>query len=993
MSTSAEAAQTALRTTGLAVVLAVVAALSLCTVFVPGPVELGAHLLNDREVGRAQVYLQTALERHGPLREIVLPLAKIELDHGRYAEVLRLLGDDDGGGGTAAEPLAVQLRRAALRESGRLDAYVAALERDRREAAVPDPTLLRRLADTYATLGMHELRVGVLADLAALRPDDVPLLRERAHLLADIGRADEALGLLDGLWQREPTAFSDADAGRYVALLIQLDPTDRARRWIEAHGGAFPGAGTVASFGELFLAFGRAAEARGLLEPVVRSGEADAPTTLAWARAMVALAEVEQAGLILAEVAPKGGAATLLCRVALDAGEDAVALSVAARAGYRDLEPAVALWLLERALLAERKDAIAGLLAHLPETLPADLAARAAHLALRAGDKERARARAERAALDPALPRADRVGLAGLLLDLGDRAAAARELDKIAHDRDDAFALALLWWRAGSPRAGLRALANAPAGAEREAGRTLLIAASGQPDQALQRAERGLFAPTARKDALHALAAIANEHAGGHPALLAFAYRGLLGLAPGDRKVRLALAETQAAGGELDAAMQTLAGLSQPLRGREPDVRRALLLRAWEQAGKPRRGARRDALVEATTAWLGAVDVTTSEARSWVFVLLEAGADVLALPYVSRLAERNAAWKDALSALLERLGDKDGLRRHWREIVADPEATVAARLGAAERLLALGDKDGALAALRALATDAEAESPAVRRLLALWGPRPGREAVAWIAGRAEAATGAERLGWARHLLWVGGARQVLHLLRPALLTQGGTVDPATLEIVLGALADRRDRATIRALADAAAAIDDVGALRQIASLCAAIGERDRAVATWRRVVALDPADAAALRTLAYADVGEPAAASRHWAAYFALPESARRGGSWRERAAYAEALDAQPGRAAEAAVQRRVALRLLDDPAARGEPMTDAAVHAAAGRLLLRLGRRKEAIARLQPALEATPCDDGLRADLTSALMAEGALDKARSIVDPPASCRAGGGR
>lgn len=99
MSNGAEAAQTALRTTGLAVVLAVVAALSLCTVFVPGPVELGAHLLNDREVGRAQVYLQAALERHGPLREIVLPLAKIELDHGRSTEVLRLLGDDDGAGG------------------------------------------------------------------------------------------------------------------------------------------------------------------------------------------------------------------------------------------------------------------------------------------------------------------------------------------------------------------------------------------------------------------------------------------------------------------------------------------------------------------------------------------------------------------------------------------------------------------------------------------------------------------------------------------------------------------------------------------------------------------------------------------------------------------------------------------------------------------------------------------------------------------------------
>ena len=360
--------------------------------------------------------------------------------------------------------------------------------------------------------------------------------------------------------------------------------------------------------------------------------------------------------------------------------------------------------------------------------------------------------------------------------------------------------------------------------------------------------------------------------------------------------------------------------------------------------------------------------------------MLELNAHAEALPFVTRLATTlGGGWVDRRVASLAALGDRKALQDLWRDRGTDAQLPIGERLAAADRLRDLGDRAGTIELLRAAAEDAEPDSDSVRKLLNAWGPRPGPTATAWLRRRAEAAQGAARVAWARHLLWVGAASDVVHLL------DGDSADEATVAVRVDAqIAAGQMQALAAWTLRRVASLGDEALVRRLAQVCTGQRQPRAAEAAWQRLLALQPRDAAALRWLAQSASGQPARAERYWQALLALPPAERGAISWRDHVALADALRAQPGRGAEVNVQLAIALRLRDasdeSPSQRDRD---------AGRLLARMGRPRDAASRLAKALAVSECDDGLRADLVAALMAAGELERANALVDLPPSCRA----
>ncbi len=973
------------RNANVTVLVVVVISLAAAPMLLPSDTELGSHLLSDNAQTEARHYLEAALRGQGKQQAVVVPLAKIYGEQGRHEEALDLLRQLQNTG-----PEISVMRRGLLRRSGRLLTYVEDLERQR--APEPGPRELEELARLYGAQQLVELRLNVLLRLRETRPNSLQLGRQVAQLHLRLGDKSAALGVMRELWSRSPTSLTREDFLLLASLSIELDPSDVALALVDTHVDGIGRPGDRVTLARLMAGVGRFHEAAALLDVAMNDPRASADTIDVWALAQIALGQTATAYARLRARADSVSARTtrLLCNLALRQRDDVGALRIGGRADFVGLDDSTLLGLAGAAVRQRSKARLRHILARISEQALRDDAVATAHMYWSVGDKRTALQWASEAAAQEHLTRDQRLWLAELYLQARRPREVARQMRAAGSAGGapvSALRVALMWWRAKAAKDGLQTWPQGDRGVQVRAGRALLVAAVGRPRDALRllRGQRDvvvrLIGAERRGDArggakeivsqwLQGLAAEAEREK--YRPLSAWVLAELVVLTPDDRTLRLALAQTQLAAGQTGEAWATIQRLPAPRTRREAVARRQILLAAY-RAKLPVR----ETLITEAVTHIAALDLRGAEAQSWVHLLLEAGGATQARPFVDRLAATGSQpWQSRRIALLTELGDHATVLAWWRERGADAKLAAPQRLHAANQLLALKDRASALATYQSVATAEGPAGPTVAQLLHLWGPRPGPAAIAWLTERAKAARGATEAAWLRHLLWVNAGTAVR-----ALVGRNPPEGPL-LDVAIEALVATRDYDALGTLVRRRLPkLRSEATVRRLAQLCSAHSQRAAAVASYERLVQLRPRDGEAMRFLAQAKTG--AIAAGWWQRLFDLPLAQRPPEIWQDRAAFGELL-IQSGRRMDGLQQLRVALRLANAaPAATRLEVR--------GRLLMRLGRAVEASAALERALRGRPCDDRLRADLVSALMAARQLEKARSLVDPPLTCRQGG--
>jgi hypothetical protein len=159
-------------------------------------------------------------------------------------------------GGTKAQQM-----KAAARQA--LDPQREYREASRDAEDAPTVTNLSRLAAAATSLGKHEEAERIYAQaLQGHYADDPALMLARANSLIELGRAAEALPLLEALGEQGVKSRTPQTAlalGRAQAALGRTEEADVSLRWAAAHLPGFEGMARYAVFlGET----GRKAEAR-----------------------------------------------------------------------------------------------------------------------------------------------------------------------------------------------------------------------------------------------------------------------------------------------------------------------------------------------------------------------------------------------------------------------------------------------------------------------------------------------------------------------------------------------------------------------------------------------------------------------------------------------------------------------------------------------------------------------------------------------------------
>ncbi|MDN3564989.1 hypothetical protein QWZ14_11520, partial [Paeniroseomonas aquatica] len=396
-------------------------------------------------------------------------------------------------------------------------------------------------------------------------------------------------------------------------------------------------------------------------------------------------------------------------------------------------------------------------------------------------------------------------------------------------------------------------------------------------------------------------------------------------------------------------------------------LREAVLLDAWRQGAPVLDEARAIARQRLAAA------ATPAARDAAVTLLLELRAEAEALPVLRALAvEAPQRWLWAHERAAVAAGRRGEALALWASLAARPGVPAELRRQLAFRLLEAGDKRGAEGGLRLLAAAAPPESPDVRQLLYLWGPRPGGEALDWIEARARRAEGAERAAWMRVLTDRGAPARAVAVHRAG----AGAALPAGTAAWLAALEAQDDRVAL------AAAVREVlpGAtsgdlLRQLARLAARAGEAELERQALERLAASGGAgpetqrrlgvlahlrrDRAAAERLLQAVVAAEADDYESWTILGDIAAARRDPSAARQR--YAEAL-----RRLEEAADRSTRARVLR------------------AHLLHGLGREAEAARLYEALLVERPRDRSLRADYVALLMEQGAVRAARAALVLP---------
>ena len=930
----------------------------------------------------AQMYLEAG-DTQQALAILEARLAAGDRSSATIAAIARAragLGDLAGAAQLLEDLLAERPRDAAVlsaladlqRRAGQTAVLIGSLER--LQALSPDTRRLRELASLYGAAGRRPEQRLALRQLAERQVAEVAEYLALARLEAALGDPAAGAVVLRVLAQRRPQAVDTSIVGLELQLLAaagQPEPAlARARDWLHGRRDLAEAAEHLA--GSLGVA-GRPDLAVALLVPL-----ADAA---AGPRLVAALAQAESdAGDPAAALArlerldPAGEgvprpAALLRLRLALSAGEVGRAMTAAGRLGWADLPEELLRGLAAHALAA-RDAAALRRIAELGEARLAGDPVLAARLWLALGEREAAGRWSERAVPMLAGRPEQALPLAEVELALGRRDRAAAVL--LAAIGNPALPAAAL-----RPAAGLLVEAG-------QAGAAAAAFAALRRDDPSPEADRAwAIGATAAGQAPAVAAWLATPAAAGLPADL---LQDLLHLAVDRRALPLALKvadrleASRGAAGDRQQVIRLLLELGQPRRALDrlralpegsalPEpLREAVLLGAWRQGAPVRDEARAIARQHLAAA------ATPAAREAAIALLLELRAEAEALPVLRELAvEAPQRWLWAHERAAVAAGRRGEAVALWASLVTRPALPAELRRQLAFRLLAAGDKRAAEGGLRLLAAAAPPDSPDVRQLLYLWGPRPGPEALNWIEARARGAEPAERVAWMRVLTDRGAPARAVAVHRAA---AGPAPSEAATAAWLAALEAQDDRAAMAAaVREALPAAVSGDLLRQLARLAERTGETGLEREALERLAATGgagPETQRRLGVLAYLRRDRATAERLLQASLATQPDDYE---SW------AILGDLATVRRDPALARQRhaEALRRLEAAGDRSDRTQAVRAH-----LLHGLGRQAEAARLYEALLAARPRDRSLRADYVAMLVEQGAVREARAALVLP---------
>ena len=171
---------------------------------------------------------------------------------------------------------------------------------------------------------------------------------------------------------------------------------------------------------------------------------------------------------------------------------------------------------------------------------------------------------------------------------------------------------------------------------------------------------------------------------------------------------------------------------------------------------------------ELRAIWLQHLAAATepSERVAAVYVLLELRAYPELLPVLRGLAEKDPRqWLSAYGEAATAAGRQADLPAFWTEMAMRSALPTELRRQLAFRVLESGDKRRAEQVFQALAFAAPPQSPDVRMMLFIWGPRPSTEQLDWVEARARRAAGAEAAEWMKVLIADGAPARAVAAYR------------------------------------------------------------------------------------------------------------------------------------------------------------------------------------------------------------------------------------
>jgi hypothetical protein len=965
------------------------------------------------------------MSRHTALRRSRLPLIVLIasgigltvalVPHGRELALLRMQAGDPQGAATALEALVAAGDRSpatlsalarALARAGNVAAAAQLLERLAAERP-GDRATLEALAGFQRDAGRTDGLIHTLEALQTLAPR-IEWQRELATLLGDAGRSEDRRQVLRSLIEhlaaepvdyvalarseqaagdpaagalvlqqlavRHPAAADASVVGLQLSMLMASGEAERAleraRQWLDGRSD-LPTAAAI--LGGALSVGGRPDLAVTLLEPHAGPGAGpDLVAALAQAESDAGnpeqgLRRLERLGST-AKAMGAGTAALLRLQLALVVGDTDRAMMAAEIMGLQKL-PAELLARLARGPLAiGRTDALRRILAAAGDGFLQVDAILAARIQLALGDTDAARRWSDRAAREVAGPPERmmelaevevRLGRIDRVLDLLGRAVAdprqapdglvdvARLYMRAGRAADGALALDALRRRLPSPAADIAwALAATAAGQVREVG-AWLSAYRGE----------GLSA-----DVLKDLVYLASDAKG--TALAVAAAERLFGLRTGGDE-GLLLARVLLNADQARRALDRLHDL--PANTVVPnDLYEAVLLAAWRQ--------RAPVAEELRAIWLRHLAAATepSERVAAVYVLLELRAYPELLPVLRGLAEQDPRqWLSAYGEAATAAGRQADLPAFWTEMAMRPALPTELRRQLAFRVLETGDKRRAEQVFHALAFAAPPQSPDVRMMLFIWGPRPSSEQLDWVEARARRAAGAETAEWMKVLIADGAPARAVAAYRAT--AHGATSEPLAdaYATALEALGDRA--ALAAAIQEQLPLAASVSRLHRLAQLAEGAGnaELERKVLEKMVLAGGDSPDAQRRLGVLAIQRRDTAAGERHLAAFVAAT-----GGDYETLMLLGNAAskkrDADGARAYYAK-----ALQMLQ--ASTKSSFRSRVVEA---NLLHRLGRDDEASRLYQELLAQRQDDTNLRADFVAMLMEQGAMRHAREVLE-----------
>jgi hypothetical protein len=894
------------------------------------------------------------------------------------ARALASAGDAVGAARLLEELVAERPRDRAVLEAlagfqriaGRNDRLIRTLET--LQSITPRASRQRELAKLYAASGRQAEQLTALRGLVAQRVAEPDEYLSLARLEASMGRPIVGATVLRSLGVHHPNTVDASIVGLELRMLLAGGEADqalaRSRQWLEGRrdlaesGPILAGSLSVGGHPDLAVALlQRYADAGADPRLVAALSQAESDAGDAGA----GLSRLER--LDIAGGARSGEQVALLrLRLALAVGDTDRALAAGERLGWPAVPDELLQALSAIALNAGRTDALRRL-AELGEKPLASAPVLAAQLRLALGDRKGAQ-RWSDLATETVIGRPElAVRLAEVELQLGRNArVAALLLGAVpAPDLPPAAlrAVASLFIRAGLAEQGaaaLDALRHDRPSTAADLAWALAATAAGRT------ADVGAWLSAAGREELPADLLLDLVH------LAADAGARVLALQLGERLVAtrgsaehiLLLARLLFDAGQPGRALERLRTL--PAGTTVPEAfRAAVLLGAWRQ-GAP-------VAEQLRAVWRQRLNAAASPAErdAAISFLLELRAHAELLPLLRALAasapERWLGTYGDAAAAAGRRGDAIAL---WAELANREDLSAELRRQLAFRLLEAGDKRAAERAFRGLASVAPADSPDVRQLLYLWGPRPGPEQLDWIEARGRQASGPEEGVWMRILIDRNAAARAIAIYRAK---ARGDAPEAVLEAYLAALETQDDRAAMAAaVREALPRARAAGPLQRLARLAARAGDTTLERQALERLVMIGgsgPDTQRRLGTLAYLrrdrDAAQQllsafvAATGGDYETWMILGDIA----SWRRDTVGARQHYAESLRRLEASEERSFRSRVVR------------------ANLLHRLGRDTEATQLYGDLLAERPVDQNLRADYAAMLMEQGALRRARELL------------